>query len=323
MISHFEKHERPVIYADQSRLVLNVGSYSPDLAFAELKSKPLFRWIDFSVIDDFNKLVWIDEFNFQGIFADDRYSSAWNIAHFLPRNHANALSDFFNDLLLSDADALAAYFHTISEQLFALADEARFAPSLTENPLRNPADQTRSDFLLLVSTFFRALENLGDEAVQHEIVALRASVLKIVGVGEFDPRSRFVDPSLSLIVPSVLCRHCLSVRNIDVLRDEGILGGNWVCGYCQQPYDVRIFERWIFEDFSRRYEAYMAQDLRCTRCARVQSRRIAATCEDGGALQNSVSRDEMLARMGVVRVAAQKHDFKPLAEAVAAFLALA
>jgi DNA polymerase epsilon subunit 1 len=189
--------------------------------------------------------------------------------------------------------------------------------------LRNPADQTRSDFLLLVGTFFRAVENLGDESLQHESIALRANILKIMGVGEFDARSKFVDPSLSLVVPSVLCLHCLSVRNIDVLRDEEILGGNWVCGYCQQPYDVRIFERWIFEDFARRYEAFVVQDLRCSRCLKVQSRRIAGTCEDGGTLQNSVSREEMLALINVARAAAERHDFRPLSEAVAAFLAVA
>jgi DNA polymerase epsilon subunit 1 len=323
MIAHFETHDLPVVYADQSRIVLNVGPSSPDIAFAELKGKPLLRWVDFAIVNEFTKLVWIDEFNFQGICSGDEYLSAWNISHFLPQKHADALSDFFNDLLIYEGDDLGNYVHSISETFYKLADEARYAPSVTENPLRNPADQTRSDFLLLVGTFFSAVENLGDDTLQHKIIALRANILKIMGVGEFETRVKFVDPSLSLIVPSVLCRHCLSVRNIDVLRDEQILGGNWVCGYCQQPYDVRVFERWIFEDFARRYEAFMAQDLRCGKCLKVQSRRISETCEDGGILQNSISPEELVARMNVVRVAAVRHDFKHLGEAVAGFITLA
>jgi DNA polymerase epsilon subunit 1 len=322
MIAHFETHELPVVYADQSRVIINVGTYSPDIAFAELKNKALLRWIDFSVINDFCKLVWIDEFNFQGILPDDQYLSSWNVSRFLPPKHSHALADLFNDLLLAGHDELARYFHSIAENFYKLADEARYAASVTDNPLRNPADQTRSDFLLLVSTFFRVVDNLGDENLQHEVIALRANILKILGIGEFEPRARFVDPSLSLVVPSVLCRHCLSVRNIDVLRDEEILSGSWICAYCQQPYDTRIFERSIYEDFVRRYEAFMAQDLRCSRCVKVQSRRISGTCEDGGTLRNSISREELLARMKVVKVTAQKHDFMHLVEVVDDFLGL-
>jgi DNA polymerase epsilon subunit 1 len=323
MIAHFETHELPVVYADQSRLILNVGSYSPDLAFAELKSRPLLRWIDFSVVADLNKLVWMDEFNFQGICSDDRYMSSWNIARFLPGKHSNALVDFFSDLLLYDDEDLSGYFRQISKNFFKLADEARYAPSVTENPLRSPADQTHSDFLLLVGTFFRAVENLGDTKLQHEILALRANILKIMGVGEFDPRAKFVDPSLSLVVPSVLCHHCFGVRNIDILRDEDMLKKSWLCVYCLQPYDVRIFESWIFEDFSRRCEAYTMQDLRCARCGKVQSRKMAGTCEDGGAFQLSISRESMLERMNVIQVAAKMHDFTDLAEAIDTFIALA
>jgi DNA polymerase epsilon subunit 1 len=141
-----------------------------------------------------------------------------------------------------------------------------------------------------------------------------------LGVGEFDPRTKFVDPLLLLAIPSVLCRYCLSVRNIDVLMDEVILERrNLTSCSCEQPYDVRVCERWIFEEFARRYEAYMTQDLRCTKCQRVHARRLTLTCEDGGSLQNAVTREELLQFLHVVGVAAERHEFRHLTDTVETF----
>jgi DNA polymerase epsilon subunit 1 len=323
MIAHFNSHDLRVVFADQSRIILNIGQFQPDLTFAELKNKSLLKWIDFSVLTEMDKLVWIDEFNFQGVCGEEGYISGWNVNRFLSTKHSSALADFVNNLLLYEDDDLIPYFKGIAEDFYKLADETKYAPSLTDNQLRNPLDETKSDFLLMVNTFFFAVENLGDARTQHEIHALRANVLKILGLGEFDPRTRFVDPSLSLVIPSVLCRYCLSVRNIDVLRDEVILEtGNWTCCYCQQPYDVRVCERWIFEEFARRYQAYVTQDLRCTKCQRVHARRLALTCEDGGALQNSVTKEELLQFLNVVGVAARRHAFRHLNDTVETFRAI-
>lgn len=252
---------------------------------------------------------------------DDTYISSWNINTFLAKKYAHALVDFLNDLLMFDSDQLCAYIQSMSKIIFKLADDSRFAPSVTANPLRNSMDDVKSDFLLMVNAFFHALENLGDESVQHEVHALRGSVLKIIGVGEFDPRAKFVDPSLSLIVPSVLCRHCLSVRDIDLLRDEDILAGNWVCMSCKVgAYDVRVFERWLFEEFSRRYQAYQTQDMRCVKCQRVQARHLGSTCEDGGELVNTTGREELVRYMHTVSIAAKHHNFKGLAEAMDTYI---
>jgi hypothetical protein len=109
-----------------------------------------------------DKLVWIDGFNFQGICSEDKDISSWNINNFLPQKHSSALADFIKDLLLSDGDDLIAHFKGIAGKFFRLADEARFVPSLRENPLRNPLDEMKSNFLPMVNTFFFAVENLGD-----------------------------------------------------------------------------------------------------------------------------------------------------------------
>jgi hypothetical protein len=246
----------------------------------------------------------------------------WNILNFLPEKHGAALTDSFNDLLLADPDELGNCFEnksgqmSISDRLFRLADDYRYAPSVTENPLRNPKDTTKSDFILLINMFFHLIENIGDTALQHQISALRGSVLKMLKVGEFDRRSKFVDPSRSLVVPSVLCKYCLSVRNVDLLRDEEVLEGIWVCAFCKQPYDTRVMQRWVFEELVRRVEMYQVQDLRCGKCGRVQGSKLCGVCDDGGEMGNSVVRQELIDFMELVIVAGKFHRFEGLEEAV-------
>jgi DNA polymerase epsilon subunit 1 len=324
MVNHFDGRGLTVVYADQSRIILNIGTLSPDAALAELKAKPLLRWVDLTVVNDFPRLVWLDQFNHQGLLRGNVYLHSWNILRFLSEKHGNALKDCFNDLLVIDIENLASCFHnapvdyppSISDRLFKLADDYRYAPSVRENVLRNPQDLTRSDFMLLINTFFYLVENVGDTTLQHSISALRGSVLKIVGLGEFDPRSRYTDPSLSLVVPSVLCKHCLSVHNVDLLRDEEILQGNWICAFCKQPYDTRILERRVYEEFARRVEMYQTQDLRCSRCSKVQASRLALICDDGGEMKNSVLREDVRQFMNTVVVTARYHELQRLEEVV-------
>ncbi|KAH0792441.1 DNA polymerase epsilon catalytic subunit A [Histomonas meleagridis] len=322
MISHFNSSDIPVIFADQSRLILNIGDFSPDHAFIELKNKQLLRWIDFEVIHDYTKLVWIDEFNYQGTFDTERYLSTWNISKFLPEKYSDYLIEFFNDLMLFEVHQLKDFFKSASMALFKMADSARLTPTIIDNKLRKKTSLQVNDFLLLINTIFYVIDGLGDEKIQHQIQSLRRNILTILNIGEFDQRAKFDDPSLSLTIPNVLCHHCLSVRNIDVLRDEDILEGNWLCIFCQQPYDVRIFERWIFEEFSRRYQFYMTQDLRCEKCKKVQGRKLMLTCEDGGKLKTSVAKDEMLEFMKTVAITAKYHEFKNLLEVIEKFIQL-
>lgn len=324
MVSHFDSADLKVVYADQSRIIINVGDFSPDHTFLSLKNKQLLRWVDFDVIHDFSKLIWIDEFNFQGTFNAENFLSVWNIAKFLPEQYTDILIDFFNDLMMNDANQLKAFFKDYGSTLFKLADSARLAPNLSENPLRSPRSIVKNDFLLLINTLFYVIEGLGDDKIQHQIQSLRRNVLTIIGVGEFDPHSKFEEPSLSLVIPSVLCNHCLSVRNIDVLRDEDILNGNWICSFCQQPYDIRIFERRIFEEFSRKFERYQTQDLRCSKqsCKKVQARKLMLTCEDGGKLQTSSPKDELIDFMKTIQITAKYHEFKNLLDVINQYISL-
>ncbi|KAK8886294.1 DNA polymerase epsilon catalytic subunit [Tritrichomonas musculus] len=319
---HFQSSGVPVIFADQSRIILNTGDVSMDNVFIELKHKNLLRWVDFDIINEFKELVWIDEYNYQGIFYNNKYLSSWNICNFLPQKLSVALVDFFNDLLTYDGD-LCEFIEQTGTTFYKLADSARFAPSIVENDLRSPKDNSKSDFILFVNAIFYAIGDLGDDKLNHKIQSLQQNVLTLMGLNKFDERAKFVEPSLSLVVPSVLCRHCLNVRNIDVLRDEEILKGDWICIDCKQPYDYRIFERWIFEEFVRRFSDYQTQDMKCKNCRKVQERKMSQHCkDDGGIYENVTPPSDLIYFMRLVAIAAKRHNFTFLHEQMLEYLKL-
>ena len=323
LISHFSMAGITVVFADQSRIILNVGDLSPDNAIIELKQKQLLRWVDLEEKQRFEKLVWLDEYNYQGIYNGNEYSAVWNIARFLPDKLSTALVDFFNDMLLFDDGKLKQFFKSESETLYKLADSAILAPSIVQNPLRSPKDLSKSDFILFINTIFYAIDGIGDAKLNHKIQSLRNSVLTTMHLGSFDARTKFIEPSLSLVVPSVLCSRCLNVRNIDILRDEDILNDRWECPYCKQLYDVRIFERWVFEEFKRKFSAFQTQDVSCQKCNKVQGRKLTQTCEDGGNYANKTPPNELIDFMRLVVIAAKTHRFKFLFECVGQYLKLA
>lgn len=323
LVYHFQAAGIPVVFADQSKLILNTGDISTDSAFIDLKQKSLLRWVDFDLIQEYDKLVWIDEYNYQGVFNENQFHASWNISNFLPTKLQNFLVDFFNDLLTFDDGKLKDFFKSESPIFYDLAQTSLLAPSIEPNPLRSSKDLSQSDFILLINTIFYVLDDIGDAKLHHKIQSLRNNTLTILSIREFEKRAQFVQPSVSLVVPSVLCRHCLNVRNIDLLRDKEILKGNWMCTDCMQPYDSRYFERWVYEDFVRRVSDYHTQDIACTKCHKVQTRKMSPTCEDGGSFVNKTSATSLIDHLKVVAVAAELHKFKFLYETVTEYLKLA
>ena len=320
LVKFFEGNDIPIVYADQSRLIVNLGVIDPQPVFQELDNTQLLRFVNLTLLNDFGRLVWIDEYNYQGIVSETEYVSQWNIENFLTPKYARALRDFFKELLLFDPENLMKMFESNAEILFQLANDSKYAPTVRENPLRSPKDITNSDFLLMMNTFFYAVESLTDKELAQKIQSVRSSALGILTIREFDPRTKFVNPSLSLVVPSVLCKHCLTVRDIDILRDDYILEGKWMCHSCDSPYNVTHFERWLFEEFSRRYKAYQTQDLRCERCQKVQARKVSTTCDDGGNFKNSTDRQELLEYMRTIWIAAKHHHFTALQEVLESYM---
>jgi len=326
MVNYFDDQHLTVVYADQSRLIINTGTFPYEKAIDGIKQKPLFSWTDFSFVRSYDKLVWIDEYNFQGLLTNQSFIANWNVRNFLSGTLSTFLTDFFNDLLIFDADKIPDFFTDKKDDMFKLASIAKTKPEVTPNNLRNPNDESNSDFILLMNTIFHPLDNFGsdiDQNITKIIQKLRRNVLTIIGHGEFSSRTKYVDPSRHLEIPSVLCEHCLSVRNIDILRDEEILNGNWICSFCQQPYNIGLLEKRLFEEFSRRYEAYQNQDLVCAHCGKPQARKLCTICaDDGGKLVTRENRESLQYFMETLEIAARALDLSNLSQVISVYRSL-
>jgi hypothetical protein len=156
---------------------------------------------------------------------------------------------------------------------------------------RIPQNKLSQIFFLVVHSFFHIADNLGDESLQHKIAPLLANILKILGVSKIEARAQFVDPSLLQIVSSFLCHHCLGVRHLDMLRGEEMPGHQ------------------IVEEFIRRYEGLVSQDLRCNRFLKAETRETSGIWEESGALENSICQGQLFSRLNIVKIAVQKQNF--------------
>ncbi|XKL62236.1 hypothetical protein PGB90_002069 [Kerria lacca] len=58
-----------------------------------------------------------------------------------------------------------------------------------------------------------------DKNISEEIAAVRRNLLRLIRVGEFSDLAKWKDPSLSWILPEVICKGCNHCRDIDLCKD--------------------------------------------------------------------------------------------------------
>ncbi len=108
-----------------------------------------------------------------------------------------------------------------------------------------------------------------DAAIEGEAAKLRRDLLRLVGVGEFSDRARWVDPCVSFVLPEVICRHCNHCRDLDLCKDphvdDGAAGGAarpaWTCTGvdCGAPYDGAEIEHQLVDALQRKTMGYVLQ----------------------------------------------------------------
>ena len=322
LIKVIEKQNIPVVYADQGRIIINNGEFPLNTVNEEIEGNALISRLQLTTAATYDKLVWIDAYNWQGI-SDDHSFYEWNIANFLPNDLSGVLVDFFSEMLRTN---IYKFFNSRAfEILFKVASiniDKYQINEVQENPLRNPKDVTKSNLLTLINTIFEAIKNLNDDSIgvdveeneqntklSSKIIVVRRNILTDIKISEYEERAHFVDPSLHLFVPSILCKCCMNVSNIDILRDANFVQGMWICPLCKQPYDTGLIERAIFEDVCRKLEQYQTQDLVCCSCKRVQARKLAITCtDDSGKLDVSQKKEEIIDYLNTVETAARQHE---------------
>ncbi|KAK9127695.1 hypothetical protein Syun_016492 [Stephania yunnanensis] len=157
-----------------------------------------------------------------------------------------------------------------------------------------------------------------DQNVQHDILVMRKNLLKYVRVREFDPGAFFCYPSLSFILPNVICSYCNDCRDLDLCRDPALLAQELRCAVpqCGQPYDREVMENALLQIVRQRERLYHLQDLVCLKCKEIKAAHLADQCKCGGSFKTKEDESEFKVKMQVFLTIATCQKFQLLKECV-------
>lgn len=108
----------------------------------------------------------------------------------------------------------------MSQKLFEITEKInRYVPKLPTPPL---AGGIESKFIKPALEFVKAICHVLslDPALEDIIASLKRSMLKLIGVGEFSEEAMWKDPSVSYVLPGVICKTCNHCRDVDLGKDS-------------------------------------------------------------------------------------------------------
>ncbi len=129
-----------------------------------------------------------------------------------------------------------------------------------------------------------------------QIQLVKSNLLKLIDVRAFSAAAEFINPCQTYILPDVICSFCNFGRDLDLCRDPQLIGGDWRCTACQQPYDKAWVEHALIHITQRRSVAYQMQDLVCTRCQQVKVENMAEFCKCSGSFRTREPKEAFLRR---------------------------
>jgi len=125
---------------------------------------------------------------------------------------------------------------------------------------------------------------------------LKRSLLKLLRTPEFSADAEFHNPSLSLVLPDVVCGACGSCEDIDMCRDPRLVKPQtpvegeeeeevpfaWQCYRCEHPMDRVWMEGALVDALQKQLLAYQVQDLICVKCRTVRADNTSEYCACSG-----------------------------------------
>ncbi|KAL2072031.1 hypothetical protein VTL71DRAFT_11374 [Oculimacula yallundae] len=166
--------------------------------------------------------------------------------------------------------------------------------------LQNPA-------LQLVKSLMQVLSL--DKNITMEARLLRKELLALFEIREFSAEARFENPSQSLKIGGVICENCTMSREIDFCRDEDLLpidstGGNesrpWLCTFCNAEFPRLQLEERLISSVQAMISEWQGQDLKCVKCKGVRVNDFMEHCPCSGSWGESLKREDLVARLGVM-----------------------
>ena len=156
-----------------------------------------------------------------------------------------------------------------------------------------------------------------EPAVESQLLRLRRNLLRQLGVREFAVEGVWHNPSLSFVLPEVVCDFCGHCRDLDVCREN-----EWACGECGNGYNLEALEHRLVTLVQRRALAYQLQDVQCGKCRAVKVKNLSPFCAKcAGPFELRQPRKVLLDGLKTFANIAEYHEMPWLAETVAFFQA--
>ncbi|KAF7989243.1 hypothetical protein HCN44_007840 [Aphidius gifuensis] len=159
-----------------------------------------------------------------------------------------------------------------------------------------------------------------DKEVENEVYELKKNLLRIINIGCFSSTCEWKDPCISFIIPEVICKACNHTRDVDLCKDinQTIIGGIhiWFCPGCETSYDNNEIEMLLIDMLNRKSMAYLLQDLRCKKCGEVKRENIMSNCTCAGEFKLTMSKDDMLKTIKILRAISKKCQMNRLADLI-------
>ncbi|EPE05144.1 dna polymerase epsilon [Ophiostoma piceae UAMH 11346] len=190
----------------------------------------------------------------------------------------------------------------------------------TNSRYKNKNKKTMRDPILeLVKSLMQVLSL--DKNITMEARLLRKELLAMFDVREFSRDAAFQNPSESLKLVQLSCDSCTMARDVDLCRDEDVVGGAassaaWRCSFCEAEYDRIALEEQLVAAVESEAIAWSVQDLKCGRCGSLRVNDFMDHCTCSGEWGPTVRRDEVVRRLRVYGNVAQYYGLRMLGEVV-------
>ncbi|XP_076064206.1 DNA polymerase epsilon catalytic subunit 1 [Oratosquilla oratoria] len=159
-----------------------------------------------------------------------------------------------------------------------------------------------------------------ETAVTEQVNKLRRDLLKILNLSEFSPLAEWKDPSVSFVLPEVICRSCNHCRNIDLCKDPHQAVNNrvrmWLCPVCNTSYKNTEIEFLLIGIVQTKSMACTLQDLQCDRCSQIKQPNMKHYCTCGGRFHPLLKRQEFSEKMNIFSHIAHSCNMPLLQESV-------
>ncbi|XP_060536886.1 DNA polymerase epsilon catalytic subunit 1 [Cylas formicarius] len=200
----------------------------------------------------------------------------------------------------------------ISQTLFQMTERMN-------NRLQNSGDGT-NPALTFVNSVCHILGL--DSAMEEPVSNLKNNLLRLIGVGEYSESAIWHDPTVSYVIPQIICKACNHCRDVDLGRDQHRTDNAWFCPLCNTSYDNAEIQSQLLEIISKKFMAYNLQDLQCKKCSQVKMENLIRRCQCASEFKCLLSRKDLIKLLETLLKLAEKFSMSALAETVRKILEL-